>query len=77
MKRRQFLGLTALGLTGSVLAVDELFNLAQPKVAQLYSASDNNLGEHFLTRFDLASQQLQQQRTAMRGHAVLALDQQT
>lgn len=76
MQRRQFLGLAALSVFGSALATQELFEQAQPRPApKLYSANDNTLSQHFLSQFDLNSQQLQQQRVPMRGHAALALDQ--
>ncbi|MFZ1388227.1 MAG: DUF1513 domain-containing protein [Thiolinea sp.] len=77
MQRRQFLGLAALSIFGSALATDELLKQSQASSAtkHLYSANDNLLGQHFLSRFDLGSGQLQQQKVPIRGHATLALNQ--
>lgn len=76
MQRRQFLGLAALSLFGSALATHELLEQAQAKPPpKLYSANDNTLGQHFLSKLDLNSGQLQQQLVPMRGHAALAVDQ--
>ncbi len=78
MQRRQFLGFAALSLFGSALATHELFEQASVKPApKLYSANDNTLGQHFLSKLDLDSGQLQQQLVPMRGHAALAVDQDT
>lgn len=77
MQRRQFLGLAALTVFGGALGANELLERAIPKSTQIYSASDNALGEHFISQFDLMTQQLQQQQTPMRGHAALALDENT
>lgn len=77
MQRRQFLSLAALTVCGGVLAAEELFQLAKantPKAAHLYSANDNALGEHFLSRLDLNAGELRQQKLPMRGHAALALN---
>ncbi len=75
MQRRQFLGLAAFSMFGSALATNQLLDKAQPKARpQLYSASDNATGEHFLSKFDLTAGQLQQQKVPMRGHAALAIN---
>lgn len=75
MQRRQFLSLATLGVFGSSLLINELFKQAPiPLAAQLYSANDHSNGQHFLSKFDLNSGQLQQQLVPMRGHAALALN---
>ena len=77
LQRRQFLGLAAFTVFGGALAANELLERATSKSAKLYSASDNAVGEHFVSQFDLKTQQLQQQKTPMRGHAALAFDENT
>ena len=75
MQRRQFLGLAALTVFGGALAANELLDQTLLKsMAKLYSANDNDLGEHFFSQFDLTIQTLRQQKIPMRGHAALALD---
>lgn len=77
LQRRQFLGLAALTVFGGALAANELLERAAPNSAKLYSALDNISGEHFISQFDLATKELKQLKTPMRGHAALALDEHT
>lgn len=80
MNRRLFLLLATAGTFGAALGVSALMKRAagtpadaHPRLTQLYSASDNQYGRHFLTRLDMASGQLQSCAVPMRGHAVLPL----
>lgn len=77
LQRRQFLGLAALTVFGGALTANELLEHVTPKSAKLYSAMDNTLGAHFISQLDLATKELKQLKTPMRGHAALALDEHT
>ena len=76
MNRRVFLLLATAGTFGAALGTNSLMKLAAAvptKINHLYSASDNLTGEHFLTRMEMASGQVQSCAVPMRGHAVLPL----
>ena len=85
MNRRQFFWFVAASAAVSVsgaLGVEKLMQKAGtnpnhasilPNAQQLYSATDNPNGGHFLTRYDLLTQQYQSVVVPVRGHALLPL----
>ncbi len=75
MNRRQFLALTSASVFGAALGTGKLMEMAvaTPDAHLLYSASDNAVGGHFLTRLDWRQGTLTSQAVPVRGHAVLPL----